>query len=110
MSYDISLEIDTGAPDGEWAEVVEIGNCTSNVSPMWRKALGVSLSDFHQVNAAEAAPKLADAVKAMESDPAGYRAMNPPNGWGDYEGALAYLRKLAEACARHPKCRIWVSC
>ena len=45
----------------------------------------------------------------MEADPETYRAMNPPNGWGDYEGALAYLRRLAEACATHSKCTINVS-
>lgn len=111
MSYWVYLEIDTGAPEGEWPDAVEIGNMTSNVSPMWAKALGgVRLRDFHHVNAGEAAPKLAEAVKAMEADPDGYEEMNPPNGWGDYDGALGFLRDLAEACAKHPKCRIRVSC
>lgn len=111
MSYNVYLEIDTGGPEEDWPIAVEIGNYTANVSPMWHKALGgVSLRDFHLVNAREAAPKLAEAVKAMQADPDAYRAMNPPNGWGDYDGALRYLRDLAEACAKHPKCRILVSC
>lgn len=110
MSYDIWLVIDTGAPEDDWPEVVEIGNYTSNVFPMWVKALGgVSLSEFHNAPCSEAAGPLAEAVKRMEADPAAYQAMNPPNGWGDYEGALTYLRRLAEACAKHPKCWIRIS-
>ena len=108
MSYDIYLDIDTGA--GEPQTVVEIGNYTSNVSPMWREALGgVRLRDYHGAPCSEAAGPLAEAVKRMEAEPDEYRKMNPPNGWGDYEGALDYLRRLAEACATHSKCTIYVS-
>ncbi len=111
MSYDIDLEIDTGGPEDTWPIAVEIGNYTSNVSPMWRTALGgKSLREFHHASCSEAAGPLAEAVARMEADPAAYEEMNPSNGWGDYEGALAYLRALAEACAAHPKCRIRVSC
>lgn len=108
MSYDIYLDIDTGA--GEPQTVVEIGNYTSNAAPMWREALGGRrLRDYHGAPCSEAAGPLADAVKRMEADPDKYRGMNPPNGWGDYEGALRYLRTLAEACAEHSKCTIYVS-
>ncbi|MEO3856157.1 hypothetical protein [Acrocarpospora sp. B8E8] len=107
MSYDVWLEIDTG--HGEWQEVVEIGNYTMNVFPMWADALnGMSLREYHHALCSEAAGPLADGVKRMEADPEKYRAMNPSNGWGDYEGALNYLRAVAEACAAHPKCRIVV--
>jgi hypothetical protein len=108
MSYDVYLQIDTGA--GEPVTAVEIGNYTSNVFPMWVEALnGVSLREFSGAPCTEAAGPLADGVKRMEADPEKYREMNPPNGWGDYEGALKYLRTLAEACAEHPKCTIYVS-
>ncbi|MFD9950823.1 hypothetical protein ACFWYW_58985 [Nonomuraea sp. NPDC059023] len=111
MSYDISLHIDTGAPEDEWPTAIDVGNYTANVSVMWRTALGgTSLRAFDGANAGESAPALAAAVKAMEGDPECYREMNPPNGWGNYEGALDYLRALAEACATHPKCKIRVSC
>ncbi|MDF5758594.1 hypothetical protein [Spongiactinospora sp. TRM90649] len=107
MSYDIHLQADTGT---EWPDVVEIGNYTSNVAGMWVKALnGVRLAEFHGAPCSEAAGPLAEAVKRMESDPDAYREMNPPNGHGNYEGALGYLRRLAEACAKHPKCRIGIS-
>jgi len=57
----------------------------------------------------EAGGVIARAVERMEADPDTYRAMNPPNGWGDYEGALAFLRRLAEACAEHPRATVRVS-
>lgn len=105
MSYDIWLEIDTGS--GEPVTAVEIGNYTSNVFPMWVDALnGTSLREYRGAPCSEAAGPLADGVKRMEADPDHYRAMNPKNGWGDYQGALDYLRRLAEACAQHPKCTI----
>ena len=105
MSYDIWLKIDTGS--GEPATVVEIGNYTSNVGVMWCEALGGKLlREYHDTPCSEAAGPLAEAVKRMEADPATYRDMEPGNGWGDYDGALRYLRRLAEACAEHPKCTI----
>lgn len=107
MSYDIWLEIDTGAEDP--VTVIEIGNYTTNCSPMWTHALGGKLlREFQHAPCSEAAGPLADAVNRMEADPDTYREMNPPNGWGDYEGALRFLRRLAEACAANPKCRIGI--
>lgn len=50
----------------------------------------------------EAGGVLRRAVERMEADPDKYRAMNPPNGWGDYEGALACLRYLHAGCVEHP--------
>lgn len=108
MSHWTYLDIDTGAD--EPATVVEIGNYTSNVSRMWFEALGgKSLSDLHGRSAVEALPALDKAVTAMETDPEKYKAMNPPNGWGNYDGALDYLRRLRDGCAQHPKTVVHVS-
>ena len=107
MSYSIHLQIDTGS--GEAMTVVEVGSYTSNVGPMWCEALGGKLlREYKDAPCSEAAGPLAEAVKRMEADPDRYREMNPKNGWGDYEGALDFLRRLAEACAQHPKCTIWI--
>lgn len=108
MSYDVYLQIDTGA--GEPVTAFYVGNYTSNVGPMWCEALdGKLLREYDGAPCSEAAGPLAEAVKRMEADPEKYREMEPPNGWGDYEGALKYLRTLAEACAEHSKCTINVS-
>lgn len=108
MSYDIYLEIDTGAEYP--ATVVDCGNYTSNVSGMWKKALGERLAEFDGRNAGESVPLLDAGIKAMSSSPDEYREMNPANGWGSYEGALTYLVDLRSYCAEHPKTTIRVSC
>lgn len=107
MSYDIWLEIDTGGP--EPATVDEVGNYTSNVSGMWKDALGRSLGDYHGAPCVEAAGPLRSGIDRMRADPARYQAMNPANGWGNYQGALAYLERLYQGCCNHPKAtiRIW---
>ncbi|MFJ4418247.1 hypothetical protein [Streptomyces sp. NPDC088925] len=111
MSYDIHLEIDvrTGGPEPYRAYPADIGNYTSNVSGMWTEALGYPLADLdgHTARAHIAALQLA--VDDMEFRRAHYQAMSPSNGWGSYDGALRYLRKLAEACAAHPNATIRVS-
>lgn len=107
MSYDLDLRIDTG---GEHPVTVhDVGNYTSNVSGMWTKALGFPLADLDGRLAADAIPDLRRAAWAMANNPDTYRAMNPENGWGDYEGARDYLVQLLEGCLAHPKTTIGVS-
>lgn len=105
MSYDVTLSIDTGA--GNSAEVLW-RNMTSNVAPMWREA-GVNLADLKGRKASDCIAPLAAAIHAMEIDPAKYKAMDPENGWGDYEGCLDFLKTIHEACVSHPSCSVWVS-
>ncbi|MDR3080970.1 MAG: hypothetical protein LBV60_08580 [Streptomyces sp.] len=112
MSYDISLRmtVDVGDPEPVEFCPADIGNYTSNCHPMWTDALGHSLSDLKNANAGDSLPALQKAVAAMEADPARYRAMNPKNGWGNYEGALDYLRELRNACAAFPDATIHIWC
>ena len=110
MSYNVYFEIDTGA--GEVAEPRDGDrNYTRNVSPMWSAAIGENLGDL--INRLPAArdllPRVQRGVSAMETSPETYRAMNPDNGWGDYDGALAYLRWIADMCRTHPACTVRVS-
>ncbi|MFD8577363.1 hypothetical protein ACFV1H_18770 [Streptomyces virginiae] len=111
MSYDISLylSVDTGGPEPLEVCVASIGNYTVNVARMWTDALGHSLGDLKDANAGDSLPALTAAVDRLIANPEHYRAMEPANGWGDYDGALAYLRALRDACLVHPKAdiRIW---
>lgn len=113
-------------PEGDY---IEVGNQTYNVGGMYADALGqaagnnpiseimgwtdrAGLYGLHVFGGApcvEAAGVLAQMVQRMEDDPVRYQAMNPSNGWGSYEGALAYLRRFARLCAEHPERRIVIS-
>ncbi|MGA4964473.1 hypothetical protein [Streptomyces pseudogriseolus] len=112
MSYDIALylQVDTGGPEPIDYCAADIGNYTSNVSGMWTEALGHRLADLHGRTAGDSVTSLRNAIADMETRPDHYQAMNPPNGWGDYEGALEYLRQLHTACCAHPKADIHISC
>jgi hypothetical protein len=76
---------------------------------MWREALGYSLADLHGRTAGDVIADLRRAVGHMAGNPEIYRAMNPPNGWGTYEGARDYLVQLLDGCIEHPKTTIYVS-
>lgn len=99
MSYWVGCTVDIGGDEPYWHDSQ---NYTSNVSPMWREALGRSLGDFDDAPCSEAGGVLRDGIAAMEADPAKYRAMSPKNGWGDYEGALDYLRFIEKLCRIYP--------
>jgi hypothetical protein len=106
MSRDGYMTIDTGGP--EPAEVADIGNYTHNVGRMWHRAVA-AVSDLPDLDAtgdmtgAEAGPILAAAARYMDEHPDEFTPLNPPNGWGSYGGARAYLWRAATACAEHPK-------
>lgn len=109
MSYDIWV----GRTD-------DPGNITYNVDAMFALALGEpdegvrnggdvvfhrkdpALKRFIDRPASEAIDPLRAAVSRMETDPEAYRVLNPSNGWGDYDGALDYLRRFLSACEEQP--------
>lgn len=107
MSYDIWLEVDTGGD--EPARLVDVHwNYTSNVAPMWRLAMPDTdgLAGLHGMQAGEAAKVLHIGIAHMENEPAPYRALNPANGWGDFDGQLERLRELREWCRKHPRAKV----
>lgn len=105
MSYDVSLEVDTGGP-----EAVEVysRNHTSNTAAMWREA-GCDIASFHGAGAGTFSVALDGAIRDMEERPKHYAKWNAPNGWGSYETTLEFLRDLLDACKRHPATKVSVS-
>ena len=99
MSYDVHLETTQGTAR---RIVSEEYNYTYNVSPMFKKALGCSLTELSGLQGVRVARCLDDAIADMELHPREYRAMNPANGWGDYEGALAFLKAVRAECRHYP--------
>ena len=101
MSFDSYLEIDTG---GKYpADVCVVGTYTSNVAWMWREALDRPLRDLDGANAGQAAQALTAALAVLAERADYFRANQPCDGWGSYEGALQYLTVLRDRCLEHPK-------
>lgn len=106
MSYDVTLTINTGH---QYMDVYYVGNMTYNVAPMYKLALGIRFAELDGKQSADCIDMLEKAVAHMEANPGTYREMNPPNGWGDYETALAFFDEVRKACRNHPLTKISVS-
>ena len=48
-------------------------------------------------------PKLAGALATMRAEPDRFKAFNAENGWGTYDGALAFLSAVVRACEEFPE-------
>jgi len=108
VSYDIYLEIDAGGPDkveAYWS------NYTSNVAPMWRKAMPDTdgLAGLHDWKAQDAIPVLERGGMFFDLNEGYLKALNPENGWGDYEGARQEVQEFLNACRKYPKASIFIS-
>lgn len=114
MSLDVYLgvQIDTGGAEPFDVDLYD-ANITHNLAPMAREAgiyeylwrpeeLGIE-------TAAELIEQLCSAVEMMELDPGRFKAFNPSNGWGSYEGFVAFVRAYLQACQTHPKAKVYAS-
>jgi hypothetical protein len=107
VSYDVELHAPTG---GGLAAVVEIGNVTHNLAPMFREALpdDLGFTDLSGMDCLSSLKILRQAIEAMRSDPVRFEMLNPISGWGDYDLALRFLERLELRCALHPNAVIHI--
>jgi hypothetical protein len=78
-------------------------NYTYNVSPMFYAALGEhGIRGLDGKSGKECAPLLDASIAYFSSHETELQAMNPANGWGDYDGAFNLLLKLRKWCDRAP--------
>lgn len=125
MSYDTSIVIYTGL---RRVTVEDVGNMTSNVGAMYRRAMpwreGMpgqyngrpheepeqrdGLTGLSGMRCSDALEVIDEGIRYMVEHSDEMRDLEPDNGWGSYEGAFRYLRKLRDACARHPDAYVGV--
>jgi hypothetical protein len=100
MGWTAGLHDDRGHLEGDW-------QYTYNTSRMVYLALDRNEYTFDERNwimhlnemtGAEGAEFLGLVIKEMEGDPEAFRALDPPNGWGDYDGMLRVLKEMHQAC------------
>lgn len=114
MSLDVYLECHKCNPCADHgAHELWSANITHNLGPMaeaagiyselWRpEEIGID-------KAAQLVLPLRAGLTRLVAEPSRYRAHNPPNGWGDYEGMVRFVRDYIEACGEHPDARVRVS-
>lgn len=52
---------------------------------------------------------LREGLALLEAKPGTFKAFNPVNGWGSYEGLVKFVRAYLEACEQWPEAEIGVS-
>lgn len=101
MSWDADLSCSHGALLGSW-------NYTHNTNPMVNHALEHALDAaapeswwkrLDGMSGAEGHFLLRCIVEQLEADADHYRAMNPENGWGDYDSLVKVLSDMRDQCA-----------
>lgn len=107
MSYDVGLECDLGGPEPVGLALLS-ANCTYNVAPMFVEAGGCSPNDWDGMSAANVRAKCLEILAAFEADPDKFKAMNPSNGWGNFEGARRFIREISDACELAPRATVRV--
>lgn len=97
MSWGIDIEL----PSGEVVEIVE--GHTYNLTPMWRLAGVITdgSSDLDGARAGWLADVAARGLLRAVTRPAQFKALNPENGWGDFDGFVRILTRTAIICAEH---------
>lgn len=71
--------------------------------PLWRPdEIGVT-------TARQLIPALALGLSHLKEEPDKYRAFNPENGWGDYNGLVDFVASYLDACINYPKAEVSVS-
>lgn len=53
--------------------------------------------------------RLLAGIARLENDPEHFKLLNPKNGWGDYDGLLAFAKAALEAACKYPDADIRVS-
>lgn len=98
MSYDVHLEDERGETVGELD-----ANCTWNIRPMIVAASGgTGPAEWDGMVARDVALTCGNVISAFQADPAKFRAMNPANGWGSFEGCRRFIREIEDACIDYP--------
>jgi hypothetical protein len=96
MSYDIRFCVETVHPDsfGDPYVVVhvpEYDSPTYNLRDMFVACMDWEYKQGVYYPMAEVLPKLKRGLAELREHPDQYRKYNPPNGWGDLEGARGCL-------------------
>lgn len=108
MSWDIGIEVNGFKLESmEW-------NYTHNCNRMMRAAGYDWIYNLGGVKVSDSLPKFETMLANMKQDPQLYKAMNPVNNWGSYEGLLDIwehniMPKVRDVAEKLPEAVWWES-
>lgn len=85
-----------------------LGRMASAVSEEFYKALWRP-EELKITQAHELIPFLLAGVAKLAEDPDTYKALEPENGWGDYDGLFDFATSYIIACMKYPNANVSVS-
>ena len=120
MSLDVYLQMEY--PDqpckacggsGHYTDNVFSRNITHNLNKMAMKA-GVYKAlwrpeEIGITRAGQLVDPLSKGLNVLIKNPEKFKKLNPINGWGSYDGLLAFIEAYLEACKNYPDAYIEVS-
>ena len=65
--------------------------------------------EFGITHAHQLLAPLAIGLAKLKAEPDTFKACNPENGWGNYDGFLTFVEDYLQACIRHPYATVSVS-
>lgn len=71
--------------------------------PLWRPE-EISITTAYQL-----VPVLKAGLERLKKDPEKFKALNPSNGWGDYDGLVNFVEEYLDSCKDNPDAIIHVS-
>lgn len=100
MSLDVHICDENG-------DTIYSANITHNLVPMANE-LGVypwvwRPEENGIEKASQLIPILTAGLVTLAAEPERFKAFNPPNGWGDYEGFVDFIAGYLEACRAAPE-------
>lgn len=113
MSYDIDVIVNRCSHCGK-GETTYSSGITANVAPIFLAA-GIDIASlcygmYLDKRAGDLIPTLEATLERMRESPDRFRALNPVNGWGDYDAAIRFLKWLLEMCRAFPDAYVDGSC
>lgn len=118
MSWDASLIDDRGHCEGDWNYT---HNCNGMANAVLYEGYDESLStaeevlgighgrpsstwwrDLNGMSGPDGAAFLDRIIRGLEADPERFRAMNPENGWGDFDSFLKVLTDMRNRVPEWP--------
>lgn len=99
--------------DEDTTNVVYEANITHNLGAMAREAKLYGVLWRPDENGYERAGDLVEPLErglaTLRAKPARFKKLNPKNGWGDYDGLVAFVDAYLAACKARPDAKVEVS-
>jgi hypothetical protein len=94
-------------PGVYWANITHnlsrMADAAGLYCPLWRPGeIGIE-------RAAQLIDPLEEGLARLRVDADTFKAMEPANGWGTYDGLISFVRAYLAACRKHPDATVGVS-